>query len=374
MKPYEAYKDSGVEWIGEVPSHWEVLPLKYLVKCNQKVLSENTEPTTKINYIEIGDVSAEKGITATTQYEFGEAPSRARRIVKACDVIVSTVRTYLRAISSIKKEHNDYVASTGFAVLTPQNIYSDFLGYLVLNDGWIGEVISLSKGVSYPSINTSDLVGIPAVNPPLSEQEQIAAYLDRKTAQLDSLIAQKRQLIALLEEERTALINQAVTKGLDPTAPLKPSGIDWLGDVPAHWEVKKLKFILKEKKDSLKTGPFGSHIKNSDIIESGNYRVYTQRNVLDNDFKEGNEYISNEKFEELKGFKIETGDILITTRGTIGRCAVFPDSQLTGILHPCLIRIQPNFSKVIPEWIVWYINDSSLFSSNVKHNSNSTGA
>ncbi len=148
--------------------------------------------------------------------------------------------------------------------------------------------------------------------------------------------------------------------------------IDWIGKVPESWSVKKLKFLLKETKDSLKTGPFGSHIKNSDFIESSAHKVYTQRNVLDKEFDDGCEYISEEKYNELKGFKVFPNDILITTRGTIGRCVEFPKDGTDGVLHPCLIRVQVDESKVFRRWITKYINDSSLFFANVKYNSNST--
>jgi type I restriction enzyme S subunit len=248
MKKYYSYKDSGVEWIGEIPEHWEVKPLKYLVKCNSEALTEKTNPEMEINYIEIGDVSAFDGIKETSLYTFEKAPSRARRIVREGDVIISTVRTYLKAITSIPLNFDGYIASTGFAVLTPKLIHSGFLGNIALNEGLIGEIISLSKGVSYPSITAQDLTNISIPFPSVEEQDAIANYLDHKTTQIDHLIAKKEQFIQLLEEERVAVINQAVTKGLDPKVPMKDSGIEWLVEIPEHWEVKKLKQIFNSSK------------------------------------------------------------------------------------------------------------------------------
>jgi type I restriction enzyme S subunit len=245
LKKYDSYKDSGIEWIGEIPSHWELKPLKHLVFCNKDSLAENTNAEIEINYIEIGDVSSIDGIKDTTTYQFEKAPSRARRIVKEGDVIISTVRTYLKAITSISSKFDGYIASTGFAVLTPKLINSGFLGKLVLNEGFIGEIISLSKGVSYPSITASDLTNIKIPIPESTEQTAIANYLDQKTTQIDNLIAKKERLIQLLEEERTAIINQAVTKGLDPNVPMKDSGIEWLGEIPEHWEIKRIGHISK---------------------------------------------------------------------------------------------------------------------------------
>tara|TARA_R110002167_G_scaffold318517_1_gene524170 strand:- start:1862 stop:3172 length:1311 start_codon:yes stop_codon:yes gene_type:complete len=245
MKKYKAYKDSGIEWIGVIPEHWNLKPLKHIVECNSESLPENTPKNQLINYIEIGDVSAGQGITGFEKYEFEKAPSRARRIVREGDVIISTVRTYLKAIASIERQFDNYVVSTGFAVLTPKQFDSTYLNNIVLSNGFIGEIISLSKGISYPSITSSDLLQIKVPFPSTLEQEDIGAYLDQKTTEIDTLITKKEQLIKLLEEERTAMINQAVTKGLDPNVPMKDSGIDWLGEIPEHWVLVKLKYLTR---------------------------------------------------------------------------------------------------------------------------------
>ncbi|HKM03241.1 MAG TPA: restriction endonuclease subunit S [Lachnospiraceae bacterium] len=153
---------------------------------------------------------------------------------------------------------------------------------------------------------------------------------------------------------------------------MKDSGIEWLGEIPEHWEVKKIKHLLKKKKGALKTGPFGSQLKNSDLDSSGEFKVYTQRNILDNDFIVGDDKINEVKFQTLKEFLIEEGDILFTSRGTIGVCNVFPADSEPGILHPCLIRIQIDRNRLNQDWIINYVNNSSLFIDNVKYESNAT--
>ncbi len=216
LDPNVPLKDSGVEWLGEIPEHWEVKKLKYLVICNRNTLSENSEPTQIINYIEIGDVNFEKGITGYTEYSFEKAPSRARRIVHSEDVIVSTVRTYLKAIATIKEEYDGFIASTGFAVLTPKEIYFKFLSYLVLTNGFIDSVISLSKGVSYPSITSQDLLNISICLPNnIEEQHAISCHLDIKISEIDKIITKSHQEIELLKEYKTALISEVVTGKVD---------------------------------------------------------------------------------------------------------------------------------------------------------------
>jgi type I restriction enzyme S subunit len=152
---------------------------------------------------------------------------------------------------------------------------------------------------------------------------------------------------------------------------MKDSGIEWLGEIPEHWKLKKIKYVLQPKRGSLKTGPFGSQLKASELVDKG-YKVYNQRSVLDNDFQRGDGYISEHKFKELREFEILPNDVLITTRGTIGRCAVFPEGSERGVLHPCLIRIQFNQDVVSNEYISLFIQESESFKENVLYNSNAT--
>jgi type I restriction enzyme S subunit len=124
------------------------------------------------------------------------------------------------------------------------------LGYLVASDYVVAEVISRSVGVSYPAINASEVMGIRVPLPPLPEQPAIAVFLDRETAKIDALVAEQQRLIALLKEKRQAVISHAVTKGLDPNAPMKDSGVEWLGNVPAHWEVLRIGACFSEANET----------------------------------------------------------------------------------------------------------------------------
>lgn len=236
---YLEYKDSGVEWLGSVPKHWEVSPIKYLATHNDDVLDDNTSPDTEIVYVDISSVDGVSGITSTEVMKFLEAPSRARRRVRHGDVIISTVRTYLRAIATIKQPKPNLIVSTGFAVIRPgKSLAPDFLGYLLSANGFLDQVVARSAGVSYPAINASELVAIKVSLPPtILEQTQIVEFLDRETAKIDALVAEQRRLVELLKEKRQAVIVRAVTKGLNLRAPMKSSGLEWLGDVPEHWEV-----------------------------------------------------------------------------------------------------------------------------------------
>ena len=369
--PYPAYKPSGVEWLGQIPVHWEVKRLRHLTTVNDEVLMETADPGMEITYVDIGNVDSIKGITSAENLVFGDAPSRARRIVRQGDVIVSTVRTYLRAIAGIGPADANIIVSTGFAVIRPRHIDSRFLAYAISAPYFVERVVAHSVGVSYPAINASDLTCLDVANPPLPEQRAIAAFLDRETAKIDALVAKKERLIELLREKRTTLISHAVTRGLDPDVRLKDSGVEWLGEIPEHWEVKRLKHVLRLHRGAIKAGPFGSQLKNTEMMV-GDIKVYNQRSVIDHDFTVGHNYISVQKFEELRAFEVFPNDILITTRGTIGKCAIIPVGSERGILHPCLIRIQFDSRRVHGRFAEVLIQDSVCVLGQLKLKSNAT--
>ena len=236
-------------WLGEVPVHWEARRLKYVASCNNDVINEDNGPDRLIRYVDIGNVS-EGRIQEAEEFSFHNAPSRARRLVKDGDIIISTVRTYLRAIAVIHNPPEEMVVSTGFAAIRPQEIDGNFLAQALKSNAFVDWVVAESKGISYPAINASELMGLSVALPPTEEQSTIATFLDKETTQIDQLIEKKTRFIELLKEKRAALITEAVTGKFDvrtgkPYAEYKDSGVEWLGKVPAHWDVKRIKFLVR---------------------------------------------------------------------------------------------------------------------------------
>lgn len=243
---YQEYKPTGVEWMPEIPTGWVVKRLKHVADINVDALPETTDEAYSFRYLDIGNVTLGSINYNVEPVLFKEAPSRARRIVKKGDILVSTVRTYLKAIAQVEEDATNLIVSTGFAVVSAHQVLNQrFLFYLSVSEKFVDTISAYSTGVSYPAITATELGNMPVWFPEsVEEQRAIAFFLDDKTAQLDQLITQKQQMLELLREERAALINYAVTKGLDPQAPLRDSGVEWLGEVPAHWEVKRLKHLL----------------------------------------------------------------------------------------------------------------------------------
>ena len=211
IDPNAELKDSGIEWLGEIPVRWEIKKLKYLVSINDECLPETTNEGFRIRYVDISNVKNGVGILSTEELSFSSAPSRARRIVREGDVVISTVRTYLRSIAKINNPPDNLIVSTGFAVIRPRRLNSDYTGYMFYSENLIGEIVSRSKGISYPAINASEIGNIPVPIPNTKEQAAIVNFLDCKTAEIDAKIAKTQRIIELQKEYRTALISEVVT-------------------------------------------------------------------------------------------------------------------------------------------------------------------
>ena len=205
-------KISGIKWIDLIPEDWIESKIKYETQYNIESLTEQTDNDFEFDYIDIGSVEYGIGITHTERCKFGSAPSRARRVVHNGDVIVSTVRTYLKAMAKINAISFPTIVSTGFAVLTcMKGFLADFLYYYVQSVPFIEFVITHSTGIGYPSINCSDLVSASILKPSIEEQAEIASYLDQKCSEIDSLIASKEKFITELEIYKKSLIHEYVT-------------------------------------------------------------------------------------------------------------------------------------------------------------------
>lgn len=314
-----------VPWRTQIRADWPVRALKYDSHINKRALPESTGEAHSFHYIDIGSVDSLGRIDLLEEMTFGSAPSRARRIVKAGDTLVSTVRTYLRAVAFIQEDNQNLIASTGFAVITPSPgiFVPRFLSYWLRSSFFVDEVCARSNGVSYPATNACEVGSILAPSPSLQEQAIIADFLDRKTEAIDGLIAKKERLIALLQEKRQALITQAVTKGLDPTVPMKDSGIEWLGQIPAHWEATRLGRISL----NIQTGPFGSQIHADEYITDGIPLINPSHLVDGSVVPERDVSISESAKARLARHILEQDDIVLARRGEMGRCAIVHKSD-----------------------------------------------
>ncbi len=239
--------DRSLCWLGQIENPNGLVPLKYVTRINSELLSESTAAEFLIHYIDIGNIDSTGRISQVNKFTFKNSPSRARRKVQPGDIIVSTVRTYLKTIAYIDQNDSSLVASTGFVVLSARKniLYPRYLYYWMRSNLVVNELCARSVGASYPATNAAEIGSIPIPISPVKQQRSIAEFLDRKTISIDTLITKKQHFIQLLEEKRTALIRHAVTQGLDPNAPMKASQIPWIGKIPEHWDLVPLKWIAR---------------------------------------------------------------------------------------------------------------------------------
>ncbi|WMR35089.1 restriction endonuclease subunit S [Metapseudomonas otitidis] len=212
-----ALKASGIEWLGEVPEHWEVKPLKRWVRLNARTLGQKTRPDFEFRYVDIGSVQTGRLVKEPERIRFEAAPSRARRVLRRGDTIISTVRTYLKAIWYVGEDADDLIASTGFAVLTPgSGVEPEYLGYVIQSSPFVNRVTANSIGIAYPAIAETALGRFPVALPPtVDEQQAIAARIKTESAPLDDAIARTEEEIKLIREYRDRLITDVVTGQVD---------------------------------------------------------------------------------------------------------------------------------------------------------------
>lgn len=372
-RPYPTYRDSDVPWLGEIPTHWEVRRIRQIGRLgagagfpHRKQGVQDAElPFYKVSDMNLhgNDVFmslSQHSVSRETARELGAEAFSAGSIIfpKVGAALLTNKRRILTMQSCV---------DNNIMVLTPEAGNNKYVYYQLLGL----DLGRLANPGAVPSINETQAKEIDLIFPPVHEQRVIATFLDRETAKIDTLIRKQERLIELLEEKRAALISQAVTKGLDPDVPLKDSDVRWLGKIPEQWDFAPLKYFVAQTPDAVKTGPFGSQLLSSEMTD-GEIKVYNQRNVIDRDLTEGDNYISQDKFEELEAFRVCPGDILVTTRGTIGRCVTVPEDAELGILHPCLMRIDADPRRLLRGYLIYLIQDSFLVQTQLFLMSNAT--
>lgn len=217
LDPSVRIKDSGVEWLGKVPEHWQIKPLKRWVRLNERALGEKTDPEFEFRYVDIGSVKTGRLAKELERMRFDAAPSRARRVLRRGDTIISTVRTYLKAIWYVDEDASDLIASTGFAVMTPGgDVEPEYLGYVIQSSAFVDRVSANSIGIAYPAIAETVLGRFPVAMPPtIAEQQRILAQIKLDSSPLDLAIEQALTEIKLIREYRDRLIADVVTGQID---------------------------------------------------------------------------------------------------------------------------------------------------------------
>lgn len=339
---------------GEIAEH-ELWPLKHCATMNPEVLGEATDPSFDFDYIDIGSVSLAEGVQRKEPMQFEKSPSRARKVVRGGDILVSTVRTYLKAIAAIEDCDRPQVASTGFAVLRAHDrVNPRFLFRAVQSNPFVEEVVSRSVGVSYPAINPSSLGDISIPVPDLATQKEIADFLDRETARIDQLIEKKQRLVVLLGEKLRSSITDALSRGPDASVPMQSTGLAWLPEVPAHWTVPPLRTLIWYQE--------GPGILAVDFHDDGIPLLRIKGLGGRHATLDGCNYLDPDKVKtRWKHFRVEIGDYLISASATTGGIATEVTEETAGAVpYTGIIRIKPRRRGYVREIIPMFLL-STLF-------------
>jgi len=370
---YPEYKESGVDWLGEIPRTWKLTSLKhgYAVTLGKMLQPDRRTDVDKLlPYLRAANIQP-SGVDIGDVRKMWMSPLDVKNLcLESGDLLISEGGDVGRsAIWNYDEEM--YIQNSVNRVRALDNNCTKFLFYWITALKAKGFIDVLCNKSTIAHFTAEKVATVPTPFPSTIEQSLIARFLDHETAKIDVLIHEQKRLIELLKEKRQAVISHAVTKGLNPNVPMKDSGVEWLGEVPAHWTVMRLKYSKASTPDSLRAGPFGSSIKGDDFLESSNYRVYNQASIISGDFSKS-AFVSSEKFEELSAFRVNEEDVLITTRGTIGRIAIAPSNLDQGVIHPCLIRLRLSERGILGEFLKITFEHTSIAIEQLRVLSNAT--
>lgn len=335
---YPEYKDSGISWIGLTPHHWEATRLKNLFEIMKRSPDEKDEIVTAFRDGQVTLRSNRRADGYTNAiHEHGY-----QRILPG-DLVIHAMDAFAGAIGvsdSVGKSTPVYSVCRQRS----NNVNVHYYGKLLRHMAMSGFINSLAKGIRERSTefrwNEASNVEVPF--PPLPEQHAIASFLDRETGKIDALVAEQRRLVELLKEKRQAVISHAVTKGLDPNVPMKPSGIPWLGDIPEHWEVQRVKTVTS----FVTSGPRGWSER---ITETG--ALFIQSGDLDDKLNVNFQgckrvYVANDA--EAARTQVLEGDVVICVTGAktgnVAVCNFCPETAYVN-QHVCLIRPTPQINS-----------------------------
>lgn len=334
--------------IGYIPIEWDTEKLKEITFINKKLRNPTKEiPNEYFVYIDINSIEGGSGVIKETKTILGkDAPSRARRVVYQNDVIMSTVRPYLKAFTIIPNEYNNQICSTGFAVLTcKEKIFPKFLLYCLFSTNFITQCNKMMVGGLYPALNTTQVGKLLVPLPPIFEQQKIAEILST----VDEAIQKVEEVIQRTERLKQGLMQELLTKGIKYNQ-FKDKGIGW---IPEDWEVKELREmgILKYgyTQTAKEDGNGIKYLRITDINDNGNV-----------DWSKV-PYCEISK-EDFKKYQLKRGNILFARIGSTTGKTCFIDKEINGVFASYLIRFQSNSNALYPEFLFYFTHSQNYWS------------
>jgi type I restriction enzyme, S subunit len=351
---YPKYKDSGVEWLGEVPEHWTVSYLKRIVAMpitdgphETPQFADEGVPFVSAEAVSSGKIDFSKIRACISNEDNARYSQKYSPKLHDIFMVKSGATT---GITAIVEDRTDFNIWSPLAVIRCNEEANPHFVLNFMRSRNFQEAVTLNWSFgTQQNIGMGVIENLPCTLPPFAEQANIAEFLDRETGKIDGLVAEQQRLMELLKEKRQAVISHTVTKGLNPRAPMKPSGIEWLGDVPDHWAVRRIA-SLSTKITNGYVGP------TRDIFKDEGVRYLQSLHIKGNAIRFDVPYfVAEEWSNEHSKSILETGDVLVVQTGDIGQAAVVPE-EFAGCNCHALIIVAPVKTVVDGEWIAWVLN------------------
>ena len=371
MKRYPEYKNSQLDWVGEIPEHWKVVKFRYL---SQESRRKNDDDIDR----EMLSLSSYTGIQVK-QYE-SESRKRSKEesltylVVEPNQLVVNPMWQMRRAIG-VSYLHG--IVSPGYRVyyIDLERLIPQYLHYLMRSDGYVDEYNKHIRGLTTydRSVKKEDFEEIGVLLPPKQEQTQIANFLDRKTEQIDELIHIKARMVELLQEERTALIRQTVTKGLDPNVEMKPSEVEYIGNIPKAWEVKKIKYTQSNLIGGVWGGEPAGNENDIYCIRVADFN-YVQLAISTHNLT-----LRNISFKERGKRILKTGDLLIEKSGggkktPVGKTVMFDvEIPRPSVTSNFISKFTVNSDSCFPRYLLYCFDFLYQIGLTRKHIKQTTG-
>jgi type I restriction enzyme S subunit len=362
FKPYPTYKDSGVEWLGEIPAGWEVKKLWHLTPSRRRIMYGIVLPGPNVAdgvpIVKGGDVSPgrlrlDRLNRTTYEIESGYVRSRLRG-----GDLVYAIRGSIGEVGFVPEElEGANLTQDAARISYTAATHGPWLLHVLKSAAVFAQLEAGSLGATIRGVNIRDLKRASIPVPPRAEQERLAGFLDRETARIDALVAKKERLIELLQEKRTALITRAVTKGLDPNVPIKDSGVEWLGEIPAHWSAMPLGQAMQLVMDFRGRTPLKLGMN-----WGGDIPAISAVNVRDGhiDLLLGVNYGSSPLHDRwMTQGPTQVGDIVFTTEAPLGNVATVPDDRQY-ILSQRVVLLRPRPERLDATYLFHFLRSGAF--------------
>ncbi len=350
---YPVMKDSGVPWLGQVPVGWEVKRSRFVLTTNPPASKFSPPPDLPVSFVVMDAVGEYGGLRLDVDKPVSEIGSGYTPFSNN-DVVVAKITPCFEngkgALADNLTNGMAYGTTELHVLRSSEGLFPQFLFYLTITYPFrkIGESNMYGAG-GQKRISEGFIKDFKTAFPPIAEQEAIAEYLDKKTGQIDKLIAKKQALLKLLAEQRTALITHAVTKGLNPAAPMKDSGIEWLGEVPKEWNVKRVSHVTNFRGGSTPSK------NNDDFWIGGSTPWVSPKDMKCKEIYETKDHLTDLGVSESSSGIIDPGQVLMVVRSGILRHSIPVAINRVPVTVNQDMRVFKPSNKLLPDYIYWFI-------------------